>query len=99
MIGSSHKDNYRLTNEDNDLFGLFKGRRIDATVAVDGARVVTEAVALFPIIFNPVWSPDGQRLIFENDSSDGSREVLKRWAAEENLGYRVDLMECSEAIA
>ncbi|CAB9517742.1 expressed unknown protein [Seminavis robusta] len=36
-------------------------------------------------------------VIFENDSSDGSREVFKQWAAEADLGYRVDLMECAEA--
>ncbi|CAB9502252.1 expressed unknown protein [Seminavis robusta] len=36
-------------------------------------------------------------VIFENDSSDGSREFFKQWAAEEDLGYQVDLMECAEA--
>ena len=33
-------------------------------------------------------------VLFENDSDDGTREALKQWANEENLGYSVDLMGC-----
>ena len=33
-------------------------------------------------------------VLFENDSNDGTREALKEWAQEENIGYSVDLMGC-----
>ncbi|KAL3801949.1 hypothetical protein HJC23_010293 [Cyclotella cryptica] len=33
-------------------------------------------------------------VVFENDSTDGTREAFKQWASEKNLGYSVDLMEC-----
>jgi len=33
-------------------------------------------------------------VVFENDSSDGTREIFKDWAAESELEYIVDLMEC-----
>ncbi|CAB9500085.1 expressed unknown protein [Seminavis robusta] len=36
-------------------------------------------------------------VIFENDSTDGSREAFKAWAAAPNKGYEVDLMSCPEA--
>eukprot|EP00591_Stephanopyxis_turris_P011962 CAMPEP_0195515878 /NCGR_PEP_ID=MMETSP0794_2-20130614/6784_1 /TAXON_ID=515487 /ORGANISM="Stephanopyxis turris, Strain CCMP 815" /LENGTH=388 /DNA_ID=CAMNT_0040644371 /DNA_START=1129 /DNA_END=2293 /DNA_ORIENTATION=- len=36
-------------------------------------------------------------VVFENDSSDGSREAFKEWASEAE-GYSVDLMECDEAV-
>jgi hypothetical protein len=39
-------------------------------------------------------------VIFENDSGDGSREAIKKWASQveaANLGYQVDLIECEEA--
>jgi hypothetical protein len=33
-------------------------------------------------------------VLFENDSDDGTREALKHWAAQDNMGYSVDLMGC-----
>eukprot|EP00591_Stephanopyxis_turris_P010757 CAMPEP_0195519850 /NCGR_PEP_ID=MMETSP0794_2-20130614/15626_1 /TAXON_ID=515487 /ORGANISM="Stephanopyxis turris, Strain CCMP 815" /LENGTH=441 /DNA_ID=CAMNT_0040649081 /DNA_START=501 /DNA_END=1826 /DNA_ORIENTATION=+ len=36
-------------------------------------------------------------VVFENDSSDGTREAFKDWAADAE-GYKVDLMECEEAV-
>jgi hypothetical protein len=33
-------------------------------------------------------------VLFENDSDDGTREALKLWAAQDNMGYSVDLMGC-----
>ncbi|KAL3801685.1 hypothetical protein ACHAWO_010779 [Cyclotella atomus] len=43
----------------------------------------------------PLVKDDNLSLVlFENDSDDGTREALKQWAAEDNLGYSVDLMGC-----
>jgi hypothetical protein len=37
-------------------------------------------------------------VIFENDSSDGSREHFKQWQQDSSKGYDVDLMDCPEAV-
>ena len=41
-------------------------------------------------------------VLFENDSSDGSREAIRAWAddtaQDDRAGYHVDLMECDEAV-
>ena len=43
----------------------------------------------------PLVKDDNLALVlFENDSDDGTREALKMWANEKNLGYTVDLMGC-----
>eukprot|EP00568_Trieres_chinensis_P017380 CAMPEP_0183330558 /NCGR_PEP_ID=MMETSP0160_2-20130417/85363_1 /TAXON_ID=2839 ORGANISM="Odontella Sinensis, Strain Grunow 1884" /NCGR_SAMPLE_ID=MMETSP0160_2 /ASSEMBLY_ACC=CAM_ASM_000250 /LENGTH=492 /DNA_ID=CAMNT_0025498767 /DNA_START=684 /DNA_END=2162 /DNA_ORIENTATION=+ len=37
-------------------------------------------------------------VVFENDSSDGTREAFKTWGAEVEGTYTVDVMECPEAV-
>jgi hypothetical protein len=41
--------------------------------------------------------PNLMVVVFENDSSDGSRQHFLRWQMETNMGYEIDLIECQEA--
>ena len=37
-------------------------------------------------------------VVFENDSSDGTRDIFKDWSNEPELGYIVDVMECEGVV-
>jgi len=37
-------------------------------------------------------------VVFENDSSDGTRKAFQEWAAESDIDYKVDLMECEGVV-
>ena len=62
----------------------------DVIDAVEALRLNVEALSMFFAAVSVV--------VFENDSADGTREAIKKWASETGKGsYNVDLMECEEA--
>ena len=76
--------------ESNGLAIAVLARDINADIAAFRANV--ESIQPF--------FPNLAVVIFENDSSDGSRESIQAWAQETDpstSGYKVDLMECPEA--
>lgn len=57
---------------------------------VEALRINIESIAPF---FKNV-----ALVVFENDSSDGTRESFKKWSAESDINYKVDLMDCEGVV-
>lgn len=60
----------------------------DTIDAIPPLRANVEALSRF--------IPNVSVVVFENDSSDGSRQAFKDWSVEAR-GYRVDVIECQDA--
>eukprot|EP00547_Thalassionema_nitzschioides_P002266 CAMPEP_0194217906 /NCGR_PEP_ID=MMETSP0156-20130528/22490_1 /TAXON_ID=33649 /ORGANISM="Thalassionema nitzschioides, Strain L26-B" /LENGTH=597 /DNA_ID=CAMNT_0038947069 /DNA_START=22 /DNA_END=1812 /DNA_ORIENTATION=+ len=57
---------------------------------VEALRINIESIA--PLFKNVAL------VVFENDSSDGTREAFKKWSAELDINYTVDLMDCEGVV-
>lgn len=94
--------------EKNDVRGVMQGLEFlrqegnGVTIAVL-ARDTKESLDAFIENIDSLspFIPKLAVVIFENDSSDGTRDAIRTWsdmAALSDRGYHVDLMECEEAV-
>lgn len=75
-----------ISNQSGGLVVSIMGR--DVNEHIDTVRINIESLqAFFPTL---------SVVVFENDSSDGSRDHFKNWAKDSTITYKVDLIACSE---